>query len=227
MPRDQHGGRRRTRPKLDKTQPRIEDDPDGPGVGMAKVLSHPLRFKILIAMNTPFRRLSPSSYAEEAGETVSNAAYHFRVLDKAGCIKIVKTIPRRGANEHIYEPIKRAMAWTREWEALGPYVRQHVAANALAPAVEKLGDSIDKGTFDKRDDSHLSWDTFFTDEEGWVELHTQYREHLEGLMATTQRIKERLDANPELARFPATYLNATFENPPVRSGEDENDAAAA
>lgn len=228
MPRDQHGRRRRSRQKLDQKQPRIEDDPDGPGVGMAKVLSHPLRFKILITMNTPFRRLSPSEFSDETDEPLSNASYHFRVLDKAGCIKVVETIPRRGAEEHIYEPIRRAMAWTREWERLGPFVRQNVAASALSPLVEKLGESIDEGSFDKRDDSHLSWDTFYTDEEGWTELHTKFREHLEDLICTTQRIKQRLDADPDLPRFLATYFNSTFENAPLDlSGDDDGAEAAA
>lgn len=216
MAKDQHEGRRRSRRKLDQIQPRIEDDPDGPGVGMAKVLSHPQRFKILIAINTPIRQLSPSEYSEETGESLSVAAYHFRVLDRAGCIKVVNTIPRRGATEHIYEPIKRAMAWTREWERLGPYLRQHVAASAAGPAVAKLGESIDAGTFDKRDDSHLSFDTLYIDEQGWEELHTKFREHLEDLLLTTKQIKKRLDANPDLPQFLATYFMATFENPPLR-----------
>ena len=102
MARDEHEGRRRSRRKPDTTQPRIEEDPDGPGVGMAKVLAHPLRFKILIAMNTPFRRLSPSGFSEETDEPLSNASYHFRVLDRAGCIKVVETYQRRGATEHVY-----------------------------------------------------------------------------------------------------------------------------
>jgi hypothetical protein len=183
---------------------------------MARVLAHPLRFRILYTINTPIRRMSPSEFSEEDGEQLSNVSYHFRVLHRAGCIEIVDTIQRRGATEHVYEPIKRAMAWTREWENLGPYVRQHVAASALAPVVTKLGESIDKGTFDKRDDSHLSWDTLYIDEKGWTELHTKFREHLEDLLTTTQRIKKRLDGNPDLPRFLATYFMATFENPPLK-----------
>lgn len=215
MPTDHQKGRRRSRRKPDQQQPRIDESPHGPGVEMARLLSHPLRFKILIGMNTPVRRLSPSAFSEEIGEELSTVSYHFRVLEKAGCIEVVETIPRRGAEEHIYEPIKRAMAWTREWESLGPFVRQHVAASALAPAVEKLGESIDAGAFDRRDDSHLSWDTFYVDDLGWSELHTLFREHLEELLVTTQRIKQRLDAaSPDTPRFLATYFMSTFENAP-------------
>lgn len=188
---------------------------------MARVLAHPLRFRILYTINTPIRRMSPSEFSEEDGEQLSNVSYHFRVLHRAGCIEIVDTIQRRGATEHVYEPIKRAMAWNREWELLGSYVRQHVAASALGPWVGKLGDAIDEGTFDKRDDSHMSWDTFYTDEDGWEELTTKFRVHLEDLICTTQRIKKRLDADPDLPRFLASYFNSTFENAPLkkRGGE--------
>lgn len=183
---------------------------------MARVLSHPLRFKILAAMNTPVRRLSPSEFSDETGESLSNSSYHFRVLDKAGCIKVVETIPRRGAEEHVYEPNRRAMAWTREWERLGSYVRQNVAASALAPALVKLGASIDQGTFDKRTHSHLAWDTLWVDEQGWKELHTMFREHLENLLVVTEQIKERVDADDELPRFLATYFMSTFETPEIK-----------
>lgn len=213
---------RHSRRKPDQDQPLIGDSPRGSGVEMAKVLAHPLRFQILIEMNTPVRRLSPSEFSEEKGERLGNVSYHFRVLHRAGCIEIVDTVQRRGATEHIYEPVKRAMAWKREWENLGTFVRQHVAASALALALNKLGESIDKGTFDGREDSHLSWDTLYVDEQGWTEIHTMFRRHLEDLLITTDRIKDRLDADPELPRVLVTYLMATFETPPPERGQQKN-----
>jgi hypothetical protein len=222
MPRDSHEGRRHSRRKPDQEQPLVGESPRGSGVEMARVLAHPLRFQILIEMNTPVRRLSPSEFSEEKGQRLGNVSYHFRVLHRAGCITIVDTVQRRGATEHIYEPVKRAMAWKREWENLGTFVRQHIAASALAPALTKLGESIDKGTFDEREDSHLSWDTLYVDEEGWTEIHTMFRQHLEDLLMTTDRIKERLDADPALPRFLLTYLMSTFETPDSNSDEPKD-----
>ena len=86
-------------------------------------------------MNAPIRRLSPVEFSEESGVELGTIAYHFRTLDKAGCIEVVDEERRRGAVVHFYEPVKRAMAWTREWEALGPVVRQNLAATALRGAV--------------------------------------------------------------------------------------------
>src|SRR3954452_3411551 len=85
-------------------------------VVMGKALSHPLRVRILMGMNAPPRMLSPSEFSEEARVSMGLASYHFRELAKAGCIEVAEEIRRRGATEHRYLPVKRAMAWTREWE---------------------------------------------------------------------------------------------------------------
>lgn len=223
MSKDDHGSRRRRRRKMDQDQPRIDKSPRGAAVEMARLLSHPIRFAILNDMNTPFRQLSPSDFGDSRGEPLSTVSYHFRVLDKAGCIAVVDEVQRRGATEHIYEPVKRAMVWRSEWMKLGAVVRQVVAASALGNAVRQTGSAIDKGTFDKRDDSHLSHDTLWVDEQGWKELHSSFKAHLEDLLLTSQRIFERLEGDPETPRFLATYFMATFESPADDGDESDSD----
>lgn len=223
MPGDSHEGRRRSRRKPDQEQVPIGSSPRGIAIEMAKVLSHPIRFAILNDMNTPVRRLSPSEFSNERGKSLGIVSYHFRVLQKAGCIEVVDTVQRRGATEHIYEPVKRAMAWKNEWVNLGPFVRQSVAASALGNAVKQVGRAIDKGTFDRREDSHLSHDTLWIDEQGWTEIHTMFQRHLEDLLMTTQRIRERLEGDPDLPRFLVTYFMATFETPPRESDEPKDE----
>jgi len=199
---------------------RIKDKSPRRGVEMARVLSHPVRFQILIDMNTPTRRLSAKQWADEQAEPFSNVGYHFRELERAGCIKLHKTVKKRGADERIYEPVKRAMAWHAEWANLGSVVRQLVASSAFGPLVLKVGNSIDGGTFDARPESHLSWDTQYVDQEGWETIAVMFQRHLEEVMAECQRIKERLKANPGLERFLITYMMATFET----AKEFESDA---
>lgn len=183
-------------------------------IRVAKMLSHPLRVRILMAMNAPARPMSPKQFSDETGEKLGDCSYHFRELEKAGCLEVVETHKRRGATEHVFAPVKRAMAWTREWESLGPVVRQNLAATALRGVVEAIGTAIDGGTFDARDDSHLSFDTQDVDEQGWHELHRSLQVALEEALTITHRAGERLAANPELERFPATYMLAAFENAP-------------
>lgn len=216
--RDQHEGRRHSAPPSEPE--RVNEKAARRGVEMARVMANPVRFQILIDMNTPTRRLSAKQWSDEQPVPFSNAGYHFRVLEKAGCIKLHKTIKKRGAEERIYEPVKRAMAWHEEWANLGPVIRQLVAASAFGPLVVKVGNSIDGGTFDARPESHLSWDTQYVDQEGWETIAVMFQRHLEEVMAECQKIKERLKADPSLERFLVTYMMATFET----AKEFENDA---
>lgn len=183
------------------------------GVRMAQALSHPMRVRILMRMNAPTRRVSPKEFSDETGEALGNCAYHFRQLEKSGCVKVVDEVQRRGATEHYYEPERRAMAWTREWEALGPVVRQSLAASVLRGGVERIGNAIDSGTFDARNDSHMSWDTAWVDEEGWQQLHGIFQRALEESLIATTESAQRLKNVPLSEQFLVTYLLATFESP--------------
>src|SRR4051812_22917817 len=78
---------------------------DTPG-GLHKALAHPLRAKILLAMDAR-GMCSPNGYSAGTngiGNEVSLnvVAYHFRVLLKYEAIELAETIPRRGATEHFY-----------------------------------------------------------------------------------------------------------------------------
>ena len=187
--------------------------PSKAGLVAARALGHPTRVKILMSMNAPTRTLSPKLFSEESGEALGTSAYHFRQLEKAGCVEVVKTVPRRGATEHHYAPVKRAMAWTSEWDSLGSVVRQNLTASLLGGAVHRIGNAIDAGTFDARDDSHMSWDTAWVDEEGWQELHKVFQRALEEALLITTETSKRVADVPRAKRFLVTYLISTFESP--------------
>jgi DNA-binding CsgD family transcriptional regulator len=74
---------------------------------LAKALSSPLRARALalIAEGTA----SPKAIADELDLDVRGVAYHVRVLRKLGCIELAETHQRRGAIEHIYRVVDRAL----------------------------------------------------------------------------------------------------------------------
>jgi DNA-binding transcriptional ArsR family regulator len=74
---------------------------DGQAAEVAKALSHPLRIAFLRELRDR-RKLSPSEYAKETGESVSLISYHVSALRKAGVLKVAGTAKRRGALEHYY-----------------------------------------------------------------------------------------------------------------------------
>jgi hypothetical protein len=84
------------------------------------------------------------------------------------------------------------MAWTREYEALAPAVRQNLAATALREAIEAIGASVDAGTFDARADSHLSWDAMRLDDLGWIKLTELLNRTLKEAIAIGEECELRL-----------------------------------
>jgi DNA-binding transcriptional ArsR family regulator len=76
-----------------------------PDQRVIKALSHPLRYRILEALN--HRVASPSEIAAELGEPLGNVAYHTKILADNGAIELVRTAPVRGALEHFYRALIR------------------------------------------------------------------------------------------------------------------------
>lgn len=183
-----------------------------PETAIGRAMSHPTRINILMSMNAPRRRLSPKMYSEESGERLANSSYHFRALWEMGCIELVDTKARRGATEHFYAPSKRAMAWTKAWKALPDWIKQNLSATALRGLVEAVGEAIDAGTFDAREDAHLSFDAIWVDEQAWRELTGLFNRTLEEAIEIGESAEARLTS--EQPGFVATYGLTCFEAPP-------------
>lgn len=188
---------------------------------IAHALAHPVRVGILMAMNTPRRQLSPARYRDETGELLGTVAYHFKVLSKAGLIEMVDTRRVRGSTEHIYEPVKRAMAWSKMYEGLAPAVKQNLAATALGGAVESIGGAVDAGTFDARPDSHLSYDVMRVDTQGWQRLTELLDRTLLSLMEIEDEVEKRLEKNPHAETWLASYLMSSWEAAPSPDPREE------
>jgi DNA-binding transcriptional ArsR family regulator len=74
---------------------------------LAKALSNSLRAQALKLISEGFA--SPKAIAEELDLDVRSVAYHVRVLRELGCIELVETHQRRGAVEHVYQVVDRAL----------------------------------------------------------------------------------------------------------------------
>ncbi len=107
----------------------------------AEILSHPLRVRILeIANETDVSAVSfvRGGYAKglldhlEENVAVSQVAYHFRKLLKAGCVEVVEHHVRRGAVENVYRGVEaRARFTPEEWKALDQAQREEISGVVL------------------------------------------------------------------------------------------------
>ncbi len=195
---------------------------------VCEVLKHPIRVRILEALCegdlSPIqflrRGLMPPGFDFEGDEknAISHVSYHFKVLLKADCVALVETIPRRGANEHIYRSKALALHTDEEFKAMSFEERRQISRSTLQMLVARADGAIYQGTFDKRADRHLSWVPLELDEQGWEELRDLQAEALEraqGIKAAAIARKHERGEGDATPTFAATFGALAFESPDI------------
>lgn len=193
----------------------------------ADVLRHPLRIRILEVLNE--RDMSPVEFMNsglaEDGEVsqgvLSTTSYHFRQLEKFGCLELVDTFARRGATEHVYRGTARAYFTDKEWERLTQRERCLISRTMYSGMAARVERAMVEHTFDSRVDRHLTWLAMELDEDGWSELMGKmaswYGEVVQVRHDAAARIasdlKEKKGAGP--ATIPVTFGMLGFESPPL------------
>jgi hypothetical protein len=189
----------------------------------AEILSHPLRVRMLEIAND--RDVSAVSFVRggyaktlldhlEEGVAVSQVAYHFRKLLRAGCVEVVEHHVRRGAVENVYRGVARARFHTDEWEMVDRDRREEISGVVLQGLMARAESAMLEGTFDARDDRWLAWVQMALDEQGWdeiCELCTQMMDDVERVRETAE---ERLGhADGPVQTTPFTWGMLSFESP--------------
>jgi DNA-binding transcriptional ArsR family regulator len=177
---------------------------------LVKALGHPIRVQALTILNE--RVASPNELAKELEEGLSQVSYHVKVLKECDCLELVKVEPRRGAVEHYYRATSRAALMDLEFEQLPPSVRRSLSATLLQNVVEDAAEAITTGSFDRRDDRHLSWTPVILDEEGWNEACDVLAQALQGILSVQANSAARLSESDE-AGFSATMTIMGYEAP--------------
>lgn len=179
---------------------------------LVKALAHPLRVEILAILNE--RMASPNELSKELEEGLSQVSYHVKVLKDFECIEMVKTEPRRGAVEHYYRATARAFLTDADWKSLPDSVKPGVSASAMRLILANVFGALQGGTFDARDDRHLSWTPGVVDEQGWEEIVDVVSETLDRTMKIYADSAKRLAKSGD-AGIPASVVLMGFEDLPA------------
>jgi DNA-binding transcriptional ArsR family regulator len=194
---------------------------------ICEALKHPTRVRILEVLCdediSPIRflrrgLLPPGIEFEEEKNALSHVAYHFKELLKADCVVLAETVPRRGANEHIYRSKMLALHTDEDFEVLDLERRRAISRSTLQMLIARADGAIHQGTFDKRADRHLSWVPMELDEPGWQELRDLQAETLEraqGIKAAAIARKHERGEDDDTPTFTATFGALAFESPTV------------
>jgi DNA-binding transcriptional ArsR family regulator len=161
-------------------------DPD-----LAKALAHPLRTRILGALDG--RTASPSELAADLEAPLGVVSYHVRRLVALGFLKLVKRVPRRGAVEHYYTATTRPRITDEIWWMTPGVVKDATVAAALHQISDQINQAAATGGFDARE-AHLARSPVTVDRKGWLALARE-------LEAMTKRIhKIELESARRLQR---------------------------
>jgi hypothetical protein len=192
-----------------------------PADTICNVLKHPLRVRILEVLNEGPR--SPSQFVEEGlipkehyntyQQALSLASYHFRELEKDGCLEVIQSIPRRGAVEHVYRGLSRVFFDDKEFEEMPRRDRRRLSRISLQGMVARADRAIREDTFDARANRHLTWMPMQLDERGWGEVIAALATAFAELAQIRHDARDRLAASGEEV-IPATVAMLGFESPP-------------
>ncbi len=197
-----------------KTKTKKKNKNSGVDQRLVKALAHPLRVEILIILNE--RMASPNELSKELEEGLSQVSYHVKVLKDFECIEMVKTEPRRGAVEHYYRATARAFLSDREWQKLPESIKPGMSAAVMKMLISDVIEAMNGGTFDSRDDRHMSWTPGVVDEQGWTESVDLINETLDRAIAIHTASAKRLAKSGEEG-IPATTVLMNFEGLPAET----------
>jgi DNA-binding transcriptional ArsR family regulator len=172
------------------------------------VVQHPIRVDALQILNE--REASAVEIARLIGEDMKKVGNHVKALAEHGCIELVRTEKKRGAEEHFYRASLRPYIGDSEWAQLTPQARHEISALMFQAIVAEALAAFRTGKFDSRLDRHVSWQPLKLDEQGWGELMQELNESLERIEAIRVAAEERLAESGENG-FQAIAAALAFE----------------
>lgn len=178
-------------------------------VRLMKALSHKERVQCLSVLSE--REASPTELSELVSASLSKISYHVKVLKDFELIELVRTEPRRGAVEHFYRAKQRAILPDNLWAKIPQAMRHGITREVLSDTLGDIGTAVETGTFDARDDFHLSWIPGQLDLQAWLELKALLVQFEEAAMIAQAESSVRLAESGEEG-IPATFALFGFES---------------
>lgn len=174
-----------------------------------KALAHPLRVEILAILND--RMASPNELSKELEEGLSQVSYHVKCLKDFEMIEMVKTEPRRGAVEHYYRANTKVFVPAWLMKLIPKSAQREMFGDVLADIERDVGESLETGFFDKRNDWVVGRDPRVLDGKGREdaeEAAAEFFERYEEIEAET--VNRRASGEGDGESIPTTAVVLVF-----------------
>jgi DNA-binding transcriptional ArsR family regulator len=176
---------------------------------VAKALAHPLRTRVLAALEG--RTASPSQLAAELEVPLGVLSYHVRRLTALGFLRLVKRVPRRGAVEHYYTAAARPPVTDQAWGATPSVVKQAMLGASLDQVGSMVTAAAAAGGF-AAPESRLSRVRVRVDEQGWREMAQELAESEKRIEAIERESQRRLETTDGDGSLTATVVGMLFQD---------------
>jgi DNA-binding transcriptional ArsR family regulator len=176
---------------------------------VAKALAHPLRTRILAALEG--RTASPSELAAELEAPLGVLSYHVRRLTALGFVKLVRRVPRRGAVEHYYTLQSRPRISNEAWASVPAVVKEATVSAALDQIGTYVGAAAAGGGFGAPE-AHLTRNPVTLDEQGWLELSRELDALTDRIAVVEAESEARLKRGDHEGQREASMVLMLFED---------------
>jgi len=175
---------------------------------LLKALEHPTRMEILSVLKT--EPSSPARIQRQLENVSLNlVSHHVKVLKELGCIELVETVSKRGAQERIYRAVGSFVLSDEDWEGLTPKTRLSTTATILRVVSDELAKSLGSGKFEEIVDRHLSRSPLLLDREGWGEIVKVLTRTLDEVGEIGDKSSKRMERSGETP-IPASVVIIQF-----------------
>ncbi len=160
-----------------------------------KGMANSTRTQVLTILNE--RMSSATRMARELGLDTGEISYEVKVLRELDLIEVEKEVKRRGAVEVFYRATKRAYLDPGEWLSVADSLKGRLRASLFQTIIDDAVVAIADGTYDAREDAHMSWSPLMLDMQGWDEAMAVLHDAMEGVLRIHEESSERLLASDQ------------------------------
>jgi hypothetical protein len=182
---------------------------------LAKVFADEVCLKIVAELN--LREMSVQQFHDEfGGASISGIRHRFRKLVRSGWLSPVNEKTggkRRHGRERFFRATGPAIFDNRTWASLPSSLKKKRSGTTFDQLAEEVQRAITAGTFDARNDRHLTWLLLLLDQEGWEKMIAAVDALFAFVINERDRAESRIGAEPDggLARMTVGLM--AFESP--------------
>lgn len=185
---------------------------------LSKVFADEICLRIVAELN--LRAMSVPQFHREfstemGGISVDSVRTRFRKLIELGWLTKVGVNSgegRRGPSEHLYRATEPAIFDSKTWAEVPGSIKAHYSWRTFDQLTEQVKQAMEAGTFDARDDRHLTWLLLRLDQQGWETVIAELAAVFACIFEEQASAKQRLSKSGE-APIRMTVALAGFESP--------------